>query len=180
MKAHHRSIRASAMRARAAGGTRFRLFPVFAEDMPPETVEIPSVAGTIGPGPSDHALYVADAAGKTEPYGPPQYGPPFRGPLLPPAQPDREGHFDHLPIESPQFLAAHQFGSMRYTLDIWERYLGHRVEWWGQTHPSAYRAHSVGRLAKCAKWPGLSRNRPMAGRGRQRAALCLELRGDRA
>ena len=125
-----------AMSREAPGGTRFRLFPVYAENMPPETVEIPSVAGSIGPGPSDHALYVADAATKTEPYDPPWYGPPYRGPLLPPAQPDREGHFDHLPVDTPQFLAAHQFGAMRYTLDIWEHYLGHRVTWWdSHLHP---------------------------------------------
>jgi hypothetical protein len=112
------------------------LFPVYAEDMPPETVEIPSVAGSIGPGPSDHALYVADAATKTEPYDPPRYGPPYRGHLLPPARPDREGHFDHLPTDAPQFLAAHQFGCMRYTLDIWEHYLGHRIKWWdSDEHP---------------------------------------------
>ena len=120
----------------AAGGTRFRLFPVYAENMAPETVEIPSVAGSIGSGPSDHALYVADAASKAEPYDPPHYGPPYRGPLLPPARPDREGHFDHLPVGTPQFLAAHQFGAMRYTLDIWEHYLGHRVTWWdSHLHP---------------------------------------------
>lgn len=121
---------------RVAGGTRFRLFPVFAEDMPPETVEIPSVAGSIGPGPADHALYVADAAAKAAPYEPPHYAPPYRGSLLPAAHPDEEGHFDHLPTDSPQFLAAHQFGSMRYTLDIWEYYLGRRVEWWdSHVHP---------------------------------------------
>ena len=118
------------------GGTRFRLFPVYAEGMPPETVEIPSVAGSIGPGPSDHALYVADAAGKTQPYDPPGYGPPYRGALLPPARPDKQGHFDHIPTGTPEFLAAHQFGSMRFTLDIWEHYLGHRVEWWDRdVHP---------------------------------------------
>jgi hypothetical protein len=56
--------------------------------------------------------------------------------LLPPARPDREGHFDHLPVGTPEFLAAHQFGSMRYTLDIWEHYLGHRITWWDRdVHP---------------------------------------------
>ena len=134
-------------RGRFSGGTRFRLFPVYAEDMPPETVEIPSVAGTIGPGPSDHALYVADAAIKTEPYDPPRSGPPYRGPLLPPARPDREGHFDHLPRDTPQFLAAHQFGSMRYTLDIWEHYLGRRIEWWdSHVHPRT-------ELIPLVEWP---------------------------
>jgi hypothetical protein len=132
---------------RSSGGTRFRLFPVFAEDMPPETVEIPSVAGSIGPGPSDHALYVADAADKREPYDPPRDGPPYRGPLLPPALPDPDGHFDHLPVDTPQFLAAHQFGSMRYTLDIWEHYLGHRIEWWDS------RVHPRTELIPFVDWP---------------------------
>ena len=136
-----------ALRRGFSGGTRFRLFPVVAEDMPPETVEIPSVAGSIGPGPSDHALYVADAATKTEPYDPPQYGPPYRGPLLPPARPDRDGHFDHLPIDTPQFLAAHQFGSMRFTLDIWEHYLGRRIEWWDS------RVHPRTELVPLVDWP---------------------------
>jgi hypothetical protein len=118
MRPGHLPRRTSDMIPRV-GGTRFRLFPAFAEDMPPDTVEIPSPAGSIGPGPSDHALYVADAAAKSEPYEPPDYGPPYRGSLLLPALPDQAGHFDHLPLDTPQFLAAHQFGSMRYTLDIW-------------------------------------------------------------
>jgi hypothetical protein len=136
-----------ALRRNFSGGTRFRLFPVFAEDMPPETVEIRSVAGSIGPGPSDHALYVADAATKTAPYDPPQYGPPYRGPLLPPARPDRDGHFDHLATDTPQFLAAHQFGSMRFTLDIWEHYLGSRIEWWDS------RVHPRTELIPLVDWP---------------------------
>jgi hypothetical protein len=42
----------------------------------------------------------------------------------------------HLSVDTPQFLAAHQFGSMRYTLDIWENYLGHRIDWWdSDVHP---------------------------------------------
>jgi hypothetical protein len=139
--------RARGMSRRFSGGTRFRLFPVYAEEMPPETVEIPSVAGSIGPGPSDHALYVAVAAAKREPYDPPRYGPPYRGPLLPAARPDPEGHFDHLPVATPQFLGAHQFGSMRYTLDIWEHYLGHRVEWW-DSH-----VHQRTELIPLVDWP---------------------------
>jgi len=114
----------------AGGGTRFRLFPVYAEGMPAETVEIPSPAGSIGPGPSDNRLYVADAAEKPGPYDPPTYAPPYRGAVLPPALPDAAGHFDHIPLDTPQFLAAHMFGSMRYTLDIWQRYLRREIEWW--------------------------------------------------
>jgi hypothetical protein len=136
MRPRHVPLRASDVTPRTGSGTRFRLFPAFAEDMPPDTVELPSPAGSIGPGPSDHALYVADAASKTAQYEPPDYGPPYLGPLLPPALPDWAGHFDHLPLDTPQFLAAHQFGSMRYTLDIWERYLDHPIEWWDRdSHP---------------------------------------------
>jgi hypothetical protein len=135
------------MSRRVSGGTRFRLYPVYAEDMPPETVEIPSVAGSIGPGPSDHALYVADAAAKAAPYDPPQYAPPYGGPLLPPARPDGQGHFDHLSVDSPQFLAAHQFGAMRYTLDIWEHYLGHRITWWD------HHVHPRTELIPLVDWP---------------------------
>jgi hypothetical protein len=117
-------------------GTRFRLFPVYAEGMPPETVEIPSPAGSIGPGPADHALYVADAVDKPTHYDPPAYGPPYRGPVLPPAQPDAAGNFDHIPIGTSQFLAAHLFGSVRFTLDIWEHYLERRIRWWdAHVHP---------------------------------------------
>lgn len=122
--------------AAVARGTRFRLFAVVAEDMQPETVEIPSPAGSIGVGPSDHMLYVADAADKTAPYDPPQYGPPYRGPVLPPARPDAAGHFDHIPLGTPQFLAAHLFGSIRHTLDIWQHYLGREITWWdAHRHP---------------------------------------------
>lgn len=117
------------------GGTRFRLFPVYAEGMAPETVEIPLPPGSIGPGPSDDALYVADAADKPGPYDPPGYAPPYRGRLLPPALPSRDGHFDHIEIGTPQFLAAHLYGSLRHTLDVWQHYLGRRVVWW---HADAY------------------------------------------
>jgi hypothetical protein len=118
------------------GGTRFRLFPVFAEDMPPEILELPSPAGSIGPGPSDHALYVVDAANKATPYDPPDYSPPYRGAGLSPARPDATGHFDHIPLGTPQFLAAHLFGSVRHTLHIWEHYVGRRIEWWdAEVHP---------------------------------------------
>ncbi len=130
MTARQGPRRAAQNAAPAGGGTRFRLFPVFAEGMPPEVIEIPSPAGSIGPGPSDHRLYVADAADKTAPYDPPASSPPYRGALLPPAMPDAAGHFDHIPLDTPQFLAAHMFGSMRYTLDIWQHYLQRRIDWW--------------------------------------------------
>jgi hypothetical protein len=113
-----------------AGGTRFRLFAVYAEGMIPETVELPLPPGHIGPGPCDSALQVVDAADKPAPYDPPSYAPPYQGRRLPPALPDAQGHFDHLDVDTPQFLAAHLYGSMRHALEIWQRYLGRRVVWW--------------------------------------------------
>jgi hypothetical protein len=115
--------------AQPVGGTRFLLFPVYAEGMAPETVTLPLRPGSIGPGPSDPYLSVADAADKTAPYDPPAYAPPYRGALLPPALPDAAGHFDHIPFGTPQFLAAHLYGSVRHTLEIWQHYLGRRIVW---------------------------------------------------
>ena len=111
------------------GGTRFLLFPVYAEGMAPEIVTLPRPPGSIGPGPSDPELYVADAADKPAPYDPPAYTPPYQGALLPPAMPDAEGNFDHIPFGTPQFLAAHLYGSVRHTLDIWQHYLHRRIVW---------------------------------------------------
>jgi hypothetical protein len=105
------------------------LFPVYAEGMAPETVTIPLRPGSIGPGPSDPQMYVADAADKPAPYDPPSYGPRYRGALLAPARPDAAGHFDRIPFGTPQFLAAHLYGSVRHTLEIWQRYLGRRITW---------------------------------------------------
>ena len=32
-------------------------------------------------------------------------------------------------VDSPEFEAAHLFGAVRRTLDVWESYFGHRIEW---------------------------------------------------
>jgi hypothetical protein len=76
--------------------------------------------------PLDKVPY-GDALG---PYGTPYlYLPPWTGPVLPPALPDPEGHFDGLEPGSPQFEAAHLFGSVRFALDIWEGYFGRPIGW---------------------------------------------------
>lgn len=115
-----------------AGGTRFRLYPQMPElegFARPETVRVSPRPGTIGPGPFDGAMRVVDAAGKVAPYEFP-YMPPYRGPVFPPAVPGRDGHFDHIPTDSRQFVSAHMYGSVRFTLDIWESYLGKTVAWY--------------------------------------------------
>ncbi len=91
----------------------------------------------MGPGLSDDRLFVIDPIGKRTPYGVNigPYGtpyldlPPWRGPIRPPAQPGPDGHFDHIPVGLPAFAQAHVFGTARFVLDIWERYLGRPVRW---------------------------------------------------
>ena len=114
-----------------AAGTRVRLFPeLFAGYAAPETAWLSPPPGSVGPGPADAQLYVVNAAAKRTPYAPPDYLPPYGGTEYPAAAPDPAGHFDHIPVSAPQFLAVHLYGAARHTLDIWEHYLGHRVRWW--------------------------------------------------
>src|SRR3954454_24112039 len=105
------------------GGTRFRLFPSYAEGFAePETVEISLPPGSIGAGPADPWMRAVNPVRKDEPYDPPGYLPPYRGPVHRPAQPGPDGNFDWIPVETEQFLAAHLYGTVRRTLDIWEHY----------------------------------------------------------
>lgn len=115
-----------------AGGTRFRLFP----QMPdlagfarPETVRVSPPPGSIGPGPFDGAMRVVDPIDKSGPYEFPDM-PPYVGPVYPPAFPGPDGNFDHIPLDSRQFVSAHMYGSVRFVLDIWEGYLGKTVDWY--------------------------------------------------
>jgi hypothetical protein len=117
--------------ARPHGGARFRLFPEYAAGyFEPETVQLSLPPGSIGPGPADTTMYVANAIDKQQPFAPSDYMPPWRGPVHPPALPDARGNFDWIPVESDQFMAAHLYGAIRFTLDVWERYLGRVVHWW--------------------------------------------------
>lgn len=121
-------------------GTRFRLYPEtpFAGSIQePETVSVSSPAGSVGPGPSDARIYVIDPVGDKPPYGinagpygtPYAYFPPWTGPVRPPPLPGPGGHFDHLEPGMPAFEAAHLFGCIRFTLDVWERYFGRPIPW---------------------------------------------------
>ncbi|GGE98723.1 hypothetical protein GCM10011611_00290 [Aliidongia dinghuensis] len=117
-------------------GTRFRLFPKFAEGYAePETVVLSPPRGTVGIGPSDSTMYAINALDKSSPYDPPVYMPPYQGPQLAPARPGPDGNFDHIPVESPEFPPAHLYGVTRFTLDVWERYLTRPVVWW---HAAVY------------------------------------------
>lgn len=112
-------------------GTRFLLFPqvpILSGYSKPEPVWISPSPNGILAGPEDHRMYVRDPLFPKDPYDYP-YLPPFSGDIHAPALPGPDGHFDQITPESRAFLAAHAFGCVRRVLDIWESYLGHRIEW---------------------------------------------------
>jgi len=121
-----------------ARGTRFLLYPqppILAPTQAPETVWVSPPAGSIEPGPADDRMYVIDAIGKDRHYEFP-YLPPYRGPRHAPVQPGPDGHFDHLAPGSREFVAAHSYGTLRFVLDVWERYFGGEIPWhFADDHP---------------------------------------------
>lgn len=112
-------------------GTRVRLYPQapflsgFAE---PEVVWLSPPAGSVQAGPSDDRMYVVDAIEKSAPYEYP-YLPPYKGESFPPVEPGPEGHFDHYPVDSREFVAVHVYGALRRVLDIFEGYMGRPLPW---------------------------------------------------
>lgn len=121
-------------------GTRFLLFPQppFASgETQPEIVTVSSPAGSIRPGPSDDRMYTRFPIGKELQYGfhftdsgrPFMYLPPWTGDRMPPAVPGPDGHFDYLMPGTPQFEAAHLYGTTRLVLDVWETYFGRPISW---------------------------------------------------
>ena len=115
--------------ARHVDGVRFRLFANWAiEPETCETVALSLPAGMVGPGPADPWLVTVDAIGK-QPYDPPHFTPPYRGPRGTPAAPDARGHFDAIAFDDPTFPSAHLYGCVRFALDVWEKYLGGAVRW---------------------------------------------------
>lgn len=126
---------------RSHGGTLFRLFPqppFLKHYRTPVVVRLSPRAGSVGPGPADARMYVVEPIGKARPYGkvPGPFGTPFvylpawDGPTRSPALPDAWGHFDGLEVGTPEFDAAHVYGCVRWSLDIWERYFGRPLEWY--------------------------------------------------
>jgi hypothetical protein len=82
-------------------------------------------------------MYVIDPIGKDLSYGKAQgpmgeanyLVPPWPGPIRSPALPDANGHFDYIAVDAPEFELAHLYGAARRTLDVWEGYFGHQIEW---------------------------------------------------
>lgn len=119
----------------ARGGVRVKIFPqpwFLDGDRPPVTIRLAVPAGSVGPGPACDRMYAVHAIGKREPYGLSRDAsgrirvelPPWRGPALPPPAPDAQGHFDWLEPSDPRFLQAHAWACARFTLDVWQRWLG--------------------------------------------------------
>jgi hypothetical protein len=71
---------------------------------------------------------VTDAIDKDQPYDS-GYVPPYRGARNPPVPPGPDGHFDYDESGTRAFMAAHMFGTIRFVLDVWERYLGGEIPW---------------------------------------------------
>lgn len=121
-------------------GTRFRLFPQLPlsdDDNQSEVVAVSIPAGEVQTGPSDDRMYTVYPIGKDEAYGaewgtpssPLLYLPPWDGDIQKLAESDAHGHFDSIEIDTPQFQSAHLYGSVRWVLDIWERYFGEDLQW---------------------------------------------------
>jgi len=123
---------------------RFRLFvqPPYSDNAEPEVVAVSSPGGSVGAGPADDLMYVVEPIGKRLAYGirrtrsgaPFNYLPPWNGCTAPPAAPGPDGHFDHYHPGMPGFAAQHVFGCVRFTLDVWERYIGQPLEWHFRKH----------------------------------------------
>ncbi len=127
-------------------GTLFRLFPqtpTHEGSLPAEIVEVSPTAGSLGPGPSDDGMYVIFPVGKEIEYGVHEdsrgqsfvYLPPWDGPVYEQAEPDPDGHFLHYQdVNDGRFHAAHVYASIRFTLDVWERYYGRPIKWHFRSH----------------------------------------------
>jgi hypothetical protein len=113
-------------------GTRFRLFaqsrslPAFSQ---PETIYVSKQPNQIQPGPADDRMFVVDAINK-KPYGSPGSSEPqWTGSSNNPVKPGLDGHFDRIDVNSREFSCATMYATVRRTLDIWQDYFGHRIEW---------------------------------------------------
>ena len=103
-------------------------------------------------------MYVVEPVGKTLPYGanrgplgtPFIYLPQWTGKTLAPAVPDERGNFDHYQPSMPGFEAAHVFGSVRFTLDVWEGYLGQTVAWHFRDHYDRLEISILPDMEQCA------------------------------
>ncbi|MDF1632471.1 hypothetical protein P0086_08015 [Mycoplana sp. MJR14] len=127
-------------------GTRFLVFPqppFIPGYERPETIWVSTPPDRIGPGPADRRMYVVSPLTEKQPYQFP-YLPPYAGALQAPATAGPDGHFDTIPIGTPEFEAAHVYACVRRVLDICESYLGREIPWFFE--PTYDRLEIVPRL----------------------------------
>ena len=112
-------------------GTKFKIFPQpryiegFEE---PETIRVSLPPDEIGKGPSDTRMYVVDAKNK-DPYTNRNGNlPPYKGEYFEPPKPDQDGHYNNIDINSRTFLSTTMYATLRFSLDIWESYMG-PIQW---------------------------------------------------
>ncbi len=111
-------------------GTKFRLFvqPRFVKGFEePEVIHVTLPPDEIQAGPSDNRMHVLDAVNK-RPYGRSNQR-PFLGRFNPPIEAAKDGHFDHLRVDSRDFSCATMYATVRRVLDVWEDYFERRIEW---------------------------------------------------
>ena len=160
-------------------GTRFRLFPqspTLVGYARPEIVWVSSPPGSLRAGPQDERMRVIDAIDKS-PYDD-LFGPPWSGLLHPPAEPDPAGHFDHHPLHSRPFAAAHLFGSIRRVLDIWEDYVGSSINPLSMLEPPGQQLELIPlvNLERNAQTgTGFIETGYVLGSDQQRWSLCLNM-----
>jgi hypothetical protein len=93
----------------------------------PELIRIAVPPAQMQAGPADDRMFVVDAIDKL-PYADSDR-PPYHGLANPAVPPGPGSHFDHLDPHSREFSCATMYATCRRTLDIWEDYFGHRIDW---------------------------------------------------
>lgn len=112
-------------------GTKFKIFPQprYLEDFKePETIRVSLPPNEIGKGPSDTRMYVVDAKNKKPYTNRNGDRPPYKGEYFDPPKPNSEHHYDEIDINSRSFLSTTMYATLRFSLDIWESYMG-PIEW---------------------------------------------------
>jgi hypothetical protein len=114
-----------------SAGTRFRIFsqPPNVVDIEPEVIRVSVLPNQIKEGPEDDRMFIVDAIDKIPYDEGPGNGPPYSGRRNNKVQSGPDGHFDHLPVGSREFMCAGAYATVRRVLDIWEDYLKAPIPW---------------------------------------------------
>lgn len=136
------------------GGTKFKIFvqPRYLKGFEtPETIRISLKSNEVNKGPSDSRMYVVDVKDKL-PFGEgcpydPQFidsngNPKDKKNLLDSPKPDQDGNYNNIDINSRSFLSTTMYATLRFSLDVWESYMG-PIEWITQKQNSFKRLELI-------------------------------------